>query len=75
MRARPSLRGCVLALSWLTVLPVRTGAPTAATAAAAIRWAPVVGGLLGAAAGGVFVGLISLGVPAPVAGLLAVGFL
>ncbi|MHA6781564.1 adenosylcobinamide-GDP ribazoletransferase [Pseudonocardia saturnea] len=75
MRARPSLQGCALALSWLTVLPVRTGAPAAATAAAAIRWAPVVGGLLGAAAGGVLVGLTALGVPALVAGLLAVGFL
>lgn len=69
------MRGCALALSWLTVLPVRTGAPSAATAAAAIRWAPVVGGLLGAAAGGVLVGLAALGVPAPAAGLLAVGFL
>lgn len=69
------MSGWALALSWLTVLPVRTGAPSAATAAAAIRWAPVVGGLLGAAAGGVLVGLDALGVPALVAGLLAVGFL
>lgn len=69
------MSGLALALSWLTVLPVRTGAPDARTAAAAIRWAPVVGGLLGAAAGGVLVGLAALGVPSPVAGLLAVGFL
>jgi len=67
--------GFALALSWLTVLPVRTGAPDARTAAAAIRWAPVVGGLLGAAAGGVLLGLSTLGVPALVAGLLTVGFL
>ncbi|GAA2553130.1 adenosylcobinamide-GDP ribazoletransferase [Pseudonocardia hydrocarbonoxydans] len=64
-----------LALSWLTVLPVRTGAPDARTAAGAIRWAPVVGGLLGAAAGGALVGLAALGVPPAVAGLLAVGLL
>ncbi|HZG91718.1 MAG TPA: adenosylcobinamide-GDP ribazoletransferase [Pseudonocardia sp.] len=64
-----------LALSWLTVLPVRTGAPTPAVAAAAIRWAPVVGGLLGALAGGLLLGLVALGVPALVAGLLAVGAL
>ena len=69
------MRGLALALSWLTVLPVRTGAPDAGTAAAALRWAPLVGGLLGAAAGGVLVGLTALGVPALVAGLLTVGFL
>jgi adenosylcobinamide-GDP ribazoletransferase len=69
------VRGLALALSWLTVLPVRTGAPSAATAAAAIRWAPVVGGLLGAAGGGVLLGLAALGVPPLVAGLLTVGFL
>lgn len=69
------MKGLALALSWLTVLPVHTGAPDAATAAAAIRWAPVVGALLGAAAGGVLVGLAALGVPPLVAGLLTVGFL
>ncbi|MBW0116852.1 adenosylcobinamide-GDP ribazoletransferase [Pseudonocardia abyssalis] len=69
------MRGLALALSWLTVLPVRTGAPDARTAAGAIRWAPVVGGLLGAAAGGVLLGSTALGVPPLVAGLLAVGFL
>lgn len=69
------MKGLALALSWLTVLPVRTGAPEAATAAAAIRWAPVVGALLGAAAGGVLVGLAALAVPPLVAGLLTVGFL
>ncbi|WP_300014013.1 adenosylcobinamide-GDP ribazoletransferase [Pseudonocardia sp.] len=69
------MRGLALALSWLTVLPVRAGAPDAATAAAAIRWAPLVGGLLGAAAGGVLVGLAALGAPPLVAGLLTVGVL
>ncbi|GAA3240281.1 adenosylcobinamide-GDP ribazoletransferase [Pseudonocardia petroleophila] len=69
------MRALALALSWLTVLPVRTGAPDARTAAGAIRWAPVVGGLLGAAAGGVLLGLTALGVAPLVAGLLAVGFL
>jgi len=68
------VRGLALALSWLTVLPVRIGAPDARTAAAALRWAPVVGGLVGAATGLVLVGLVAAGVPAAVAGLLAVGF-
>jgi adenosylcobinamide-GDP ribazoletransferase len=69
------VRGWALALSWLTVLPVRTDAPEARVAAAAIRWAPVVGALLGAAAGGVLLGLSALGVPPAAAGLLTVGFL
>ena len=68
------MKGLALALSWLTVLPVRAGAPDARTAAAALRWAPLVGGLVGAATGAVAVGLVALGVPAAVAGLLAVGF-
>ncbi len=66
--------GLALALSWLTVLPVRTGAPDARTAAAALRWAPVVGGLVGAATGAFAVGFVGMGVPGAVAGLLAVGF-
>jgi adenosylcobinamide-GDP ribazoletransferase len=68
------VKGLALALSWLTVLPVRAGAPDARTAGAALRWAPLVGGLVGAATGAVVVGLVALGVPAAVAGLLAVGF-
>ncbi|HEY0814393.1 MAG TPA: adenosylcobinamide-GDP ribazoletransferase [Pseudonocardia sp.] len=68
------MRGLALALSWLTVLPVRTGAPDARTAAAALRWSPVVGAIVGAATGAVLVGLALLGVPPLVAGLLAVGF-
>ena len=39
-----------------------------------MRWAPLVGGLVGAATGAVAVGLVALGVPTAVAGLLAVGF-
>jgi adenosylcobinamide-GDP ribazoletransferase len=69
------VRALALAVSWLTVLPVRAGAPDAGVAAGALRWAPVVGALLGAGAGGVLVGLAALGVPPLVAGLLAVGFL
>jgi adenosylcobinamide-GDP ribazoletransferase len=68
------VKGLALALSWLTVLPVRAGAPDARTAAAALRWAPLVGGLVGAATGAVAVGLVALGVPTAAAGLLAVGF-
>jgi adenosylcobinamide-GDP ribazoletransferase len=68
-------RGLLLALSWLTVLPVRAGAPPPAVAAAAIRWAPLVGALLGAAAGALLLGLTALAVPPLAGGLLAVGFL
>jgi adenosylcobinamide-GDP ribazoletransferase len=68
------VKGLGLALSWLTVLPVRAGAPDARTAAAALRLAPLIGGLVGAATGAVVVGLVALRVPAAVAGLLAVGF-
>jgi adenosylcobinamide-GDP ribazoletransferase len=68
-------RGLLLALSWLTVLPVRTGAPTPPVAAAAIRWAPLVGALLGVAAGALLLGLTALAVPPLAGGLLAVGFL
>jgi adenosylcobinamide-GDP ribazoletransferase len=70
------VRGLALALSWLTVLPVRVDAgDVPAAAAAALRWAPVVGAVLGAAAGGLVVALTALGAPAAVSGLLAVGFL
>jgi adenosylcobinamide-GDP ribazoletransferase len=56
------------------VLPVRVaGADVERAAAGALRWAPVVGALLGVIAGGLLVGLVALGVPA--AGLLVVGFL
>ena len=68
------MRGLALAFSWLTVLPVRAGAPDTRTAAAALRWAPLVGGLVGAATGAVLAGLVAAGVPTAVAGLLAVGF-
>jgi adenosylcobinamide-GDP ribazoletransferase len=68
------VRGWAFALSVLTVLPVHTAAPDARTAAAALRWAPLVGALVGAATGAVLIGLALLGVPPLVAGLLAVGF-
>ena len=65
-----------LALSWLTVLPVRVaGGAVPGAAAAALRWAPVVGALVGAVAGGLVLGLAWLGVPGAVAGLLGVGLL
>ncbi len=68
------MRGLALALSWLTVLPVRAGGPDARTAAAALRWAPVIGGLVGAATGALLGGLVAVGLPVAVAGLLGVGF-
>jgi adenosylcobinamide-GDP ribazoletransferase len=72
---RTARQGLALAVSWLTVLPVSVGPPSPPVAAAAIRWAPVVGALLGTSAGGLLVGLRALDVPGLVAGLLVVGFL
>ncbi len=69
------MRSLRFALGLLTVLPVGPVEPTAALGGAALRWAPVVGAALGAAAGGLLIGLAALGVPPLVAGLLAVGFL
>jgi len=69
------VRSLALALSWLTVLPVRTGEPSRQVAGGALRWAPAVGGVLGAAAGALVWGATAVGVPGLVAGLLAVGFL
>jgi adenosylcobinamide-GDP ribazoletransferase len=71
----PLVRSLAFALSLLTVLPVPSAAPDARIAASALRWAPVVGALLGAAAGALLLGLATLGVPALVAGLLTVGVL
>jgi adenosylcobinamide-GDP ribazoletransferase len=63
-------------VSWLTVLPVRVaGGDVAGAAGAALRWAPVVGALLGAAAGVLVAGLSALGMPSLLVGLLGVGFL
>lgn len=72
------LTGAALAVSWLTVLPVRVrtaedGSLPDGAAAAALRWAPVVGLGLGAAGGGLLLGLVALGVAPFVAGLLVVG--
>jgi adenosylcobinamide-GDP ribazoletransferase len=51
------------------------GSDVPGAAAAALRWAPVVGALLGAAAGALVTGLSAVGTPSLVAGLLGVGFL
>src|SRR4051812_47660920 len=68
--------GFQLALSWLTVLPVPTpGTVDRKVAGGAIRWAPVVGLLLGGAAAGLLYGLVQLGIPALAAGLLVVAAL
>jgi len=63
-------------VSWLTVLPVRVaGCDVAGAAGAALRFAPVVGALLGGAAGVLVAGLSALGMPSLLVGLLGVGFL
>lgn len=65
-----------LALSWLTVLPVRGPATVNRTVAgAAIAWAPLPGVLLGGMATGVLHGLVFLGMPGLPAGLLVVAAL
>jgi len=69
------VKGLATAFSLLTVLPVRVATVERGSAAAALRWAPVVGLVLGAAAGGLVAGLTALGLPAPVDGLLVVGAL
>ena len=69
------MRSLRFALGLLTVLPVRPVEPTARLGAGALRWAPVVGAVLGAVAGGLLVGLAALGLPPLGAGLLTVGFL
>jgi adenosylcobinamide-GDP ribazoletransferase len=75
-RVPRSVQGLALALSWLTVLPVRVrGDDVAGAAPAALRWAPLVGALLGAAAGGLVVLGAAAGVPGAIAALVAVGFL
>lgn len=70
------ITGLRLALSWLTVLPVRGPAEIdRAKAARAIAAAPVAGLLLGAAAAAVLWALTAAGATPTLAGLLAVGTL
>lgn len=77
-RASAPWRGLALAVSWLTVLPVRAlprgheGPPDRRVAAWALRWAPLVGAVVGLATGAVALGLVTAGVPALLGGLLAV---
>nr|WP_130344900.1 adenosylcobinamide-GDP ribazoletransferase [Herbihabitans rhizosphaerae] len=70
------MSGLRLALSWLTVLPVR-GPSTVdtRTARAAIATAPLVGALLGVIAAGLGQGAHALGTPALLAGFVTVGAL
>ncbi|MEJ2858053.1 MULTISPECIES: adenosylcobinamide-GDP ribazoletransferase [unclassified Saccharothrix] len=63
----------LLALSWLTVLPVRVSTVDRRAAGRAITWAPVVGALLGLVAAGVVAGLSALGAPPLLTGFLVVG--
>lgn len=77
--SRPGpLAGLALAVSWLTVVPARVrtsddGALPDGVAAAALRWAPLVGAGLGVAGGALLTGLVTAGVSPLVAGLLTVG--
>jgi adenosylcobinamide-GDP ribazoletransferase len=70
------VNGLRLALSWLTVLPVPGPATVdRPTAAAAIRWSPLVGVLLGGLAAAVLTSTARLGAPPLLAGLLTVAML
>jgi adenosylcobinamide-GDP ribazoletransferase len=69
------LDGVRLALSWLTVLPVRAGVVDARSCRQAITLAPLVGVLLGGVTAAFLHGLSWLGAPPMLAGLLAVGLL
>ncbi|MBF6206481.1 MULTISPECIES: adenosylcobinamide-GDP ribazoletransferase [Nocardia] len=70
------MNGVRLAISWLTVLPVRGPDDVDRSAAArAILLAPLVGALLGAGAAGLLWALSWVGASAPLAGLLVVGAL
>ncbi|GAB4587588.1 adenosylcobinamide-GDP ribazoletransferase [Nocardia sp. IFM 10818] len=67
------MNGVRLAVSWLTVLPVRgLGEVDRAVAGRAIGWAPVVGVLLGAGAAGLMWGVVALGGSWLLAGFLGV---
>lgn len=70
-----SMGGLRLALSWLSVLPLRVGEVDARTCRQAIALAPLVGALLGAFAAGVLLLLTGAGAPPALAGLLAVAAL
>lgn len=68
-------RGPRLALSWLTVLPGGSFPVDSRVARQAIALAPLVGALLGAAVAGIGFGLVVLGCPPLLVGLVLVGFL
>jgi adenosylcobinamide-GDP ribazoletransferase len=69
-------RGLRLALSWLTVLPVRTPIDVDRdTARRALYWAPVVGAGLGLLAAALLTALYTLGTPALLSGLIVVAAL
>jgi adenosylcobinamide-GDP ribazoletransferase len=67
--------GLRFAVSLLTIAPLRAGRIDDAAARSAIIAAPVVGALLGLVAGGAAVGVVAVGGPAAVGGVLAVALL
>ncbi|HEX2298873.1 MAG TPA: adenosylcobinamide-GDP ribazoletransferase [Pseudonocardiaceae bacterium] len=70
------IRALALALSWLTVLPVRgIGRVDRGLARRALFWAPAVGAVLGLLATGVLATLHRLGTPSLLAGVAAVAAL
>jgi adenosylcobinamide-GDP ribazoletransferase len=73
--AFPAVSGIRLALSWLTVLPVRVSTVDSTIAGAAIALAPLVGALLGAISLGALSGMDALGFPSLLGGVLTIGLL
>ncbi len=69
------MHGLRLALSWLTVLPVRAGRVDRTTARLAIALTPLVGLLLGVIAAGALSGMDTLGFSPLLAGIVSVGLL
>lgn len=65
--------GAALAVSMFTVLPVAVARVDRGTARVALAVVPLVGAVIGALLGLVAAGLVTVGAPALVAGLLAVG--
>jgi adenosylcobinamide-GDP ribazoletransferase len=68
------MRGLRAAVSFLTRVPVGLSAPEGRAIAAAAPWFPIVGALIGAAVGGVYGGLRSVGLPSLAASTTALAF-
>lgn len=71
--AGPVRAGAALAVAMFTVVPLRASRVDRAAAGVAVAVVPLVGVVLGAILGAVACGLVVVGAPEPLAGLVAVG--